>query len=321
MGAIERTERLLIAPLEPSWAPALFAALDHPDVGRFIGGPDVTTLEALATRIERVVAGPPLERSTERWLNFVVSRRSDGQVLGRLEATVHGDWAEFALVFGPSHWGRGHATEAGRWLVDHLMRTTGAREVLASVDPHNNRSIRLLERLGFSRRTGSGRLPSSFTHGDLVFAMTLRPLGARNASMGAAVMAARTIPADYVDLLSSTALVHVATIGPDGAPQNNPVWFGWDGTHVMFSQTAGRQKHRNLKANPKVALSIVDPTNPYRYLEIRGIVAAIVDDENNAFIDSMAQKYLGEAEYPWRQPGDHRVVVKVLPVKTTQMGG
>lgn len=320
MGAIERTERLLIAPLESSWAPALFAALDHPDVGRFIGGPDVTTLEALETRIRRVVAGPPVDRSAERWLNFVVSRRSDGHVLGRLEATVHGDWAEFALVFGPSYWGRGHATEAARWLVDHLMRTTGAREVLASVDPHNVRSIRLLERLGFAARPESDRVPSSFTHGDLIYAISLPPSGARNASIGGAVVAAMTIPADYLDLLSSTALVHVATIGPDGAPQNNPVWFGWDGTHVLFSQTTGRQKYRNLKASPKVALSIVDPANPYRYLEIRGTVAEIVDDVNNAFIDSMAQKYLGQAQYPWHQPGDHRVIVKVLPTKTSQMG-
>lgn len=316
---MERTERLLIAPLEPSWAPALFAALDHPDVGRFIGGPDVTTLEALQSRIHRVIAGPPAERGGERWLNFVVSRRSDGQVLGRLEATVHGDWAEFALVFGPSYWGRGHATEAARWLVDHLRSTCGAREVVASVDPHNVRSIRLLERLGFSAQLGHQHVPSSFTDGDLIYALSMLP-DTRNAAVGPTVVAAMTIPAEYTDLLSSNALAHVATIGPDGAPQNNPVWFGWDGTHVLFSQTTGRQKYRNLTANPKVALSIVDPANPYRYLEIRGTVAEIIDDANNAFIDSMAQKYLGQAQYPWHQPGDHRVIVKVSPTKTSQMG-
>ena len=129
-----------------------------------------------------------------------------------------------------------------------------------------------------------------------------------------------TIPASHADLLDSNALAHVATIGPDGAPQNNPVWFGWDGTHVLFSQTTGRQKYRNLKASPQVALSIVDVANPYRYLEIRGTVSEIVDDENNAFIDSMALKYIDQPQYPWHQPGDHRVIVKVLPGKTTQMG-
>ena len=54
-----------------------------------------------------------------------------------------------------------------------------------------------------------------------------------------------TIPSSHADLLDSSALAHVATIGPDGAPQSNPVWFGWDGTHVLFSQTTGRQKYRN----------------------------------------------------------------------------
>jgi PPOX class probable F420-dependent enzyme len=129
-----------------------------------------------------------------------------------------------------------------------------------------------------------------------------------------------TIPSSHADLLDSTALAHVATIGPDGKPQNNPVWFGWDGTHVLFSQTTGRQKYRNLQANPEVALSIVDSANAYRYLEVRGTVVEIADDPENAFINSMAKKYLDQDVYPWHQPTDHRVVVKVLPTHTTQMG-
>ncbi len=129
-----------------------------------------------------------------------------------------------------------------------------------------------------------------------------------------------TVPASHIDILSTKALANVATIGPDGAPQNNPVWFDWDGTHVLFSQTTGRQKYRNVQANPLVALSIVDVENPYRYLEIRGSVDEIIDDENNAFIDSMANKYIDQPQYPWHQPGDHRVIVKVSPLSTTQMG-
>lgn len=129
-----------------------------------------------------------------------------------------------------------------------------------------------------------------------------------------------TIPESHADLLDTTALVHVATIGPDGEPQNNPVWFDWDGTHVLFSQTTGRQKYRNVQSEPRVALSIVDPANPYRYLEIRGSVAEIVDDDGNAFINAMAKKYIDQDVYPWHQEGDHRVIVKVRPEHTTQMG-
>lgn len=129
-----------------------------------------------------------------------------------------------------------------------------------------------------------------------------------------------TIPATHVDLLTSTALAHVATIGPNGEPQSSPVWFDWDGEQVLFSQTTGRQKYKNLLRDPQIALSIVDPANPYRYLEVRGTATEIVDDDGNAFIDSMAKKYMGEDQYPWHRPGDHRVVVKVTPEHTSQMG-
>ncbi len=129
-----------------------------------------------------------------------------------------------------------------------------------------------------------------------------------------------TIPTSHADLLERPALAHVATIGRDGEPQNNPVWFDWDGEHILFSQTTGRQKYRNVQREPRVALSIVDPDNPYRYLEIRGAVERIDPDPDKAFIDKMAKKYMGVDKYPWNQPGDERVVVVVRPEHTSQMG-
>ena len=128
------------------------------------------------------------------------------------------------------------------------------------------------------------------------------------------------IPEGYEDLMESTALVHVATVGPKGEPQNTPVWFGWDGSHIKFSQTKTRQKYRNVHREPRVALSIVDPQNPYRYLEVRGEVARIEEDPENDFINAMAKKYMGVDEYPMHQPGDERVVLYVKPQHTTQMG-
>ncbi len=129
------------------------------------------------------------------------------------------------------------------------------------------------------------------------------------------------IPSGYEDLLKSTALAHIATVVPDGEPQNNPVWFGTQGDHIVFSQTTTRQKYKNLKRDDRIALSIVDPANDYRYLEIRGRVVRIDPDPDFAFIDSMAQKYLGQEKYPWTQPGDERVVMVVAVEHTTQMGG
>jgi PPOX class probable F420-dependent enzyme len=128
------------------------------------------------------------------------------------------------------------------------------------------------------------------------------------------------IPDGYRDLLETTALAHVATIGPDGEPQNNPVWFDWDGEQVKFSQTKTRQKYKNVGREPRLALSIVDPKNPYRYLEVRGEVVRVEEDPNNDFINAMAKKYLGVDEYPYHQPGDERIVLYIQPEHTTQMG-
>ncbi len=130
-----------------------------------------------------------------------------------------------------------------------------------------------------------------------------------------------TIPENYRDMLGKVAFWHVATIGPDGDPQSTPVWAGGfdDGT-IRFSLTRGRQKFRNLQADPSIALSATDPDNPYRYLEIRGKVTEVEDDGDHSFINSMAKKYMGVDEYPFHQPGDERVVMVVTPEHTTQMG-
>ena len=128
------------------------------------------------------------------------------------------------------------------------------------------------------------------------------------------------IPDSYLDLLASTALAHMATIGARGEPQSTPVWFGWDGIYIRVSQTKRQQKYRNLLRDPRVALSIVDPLNPYRYLEVRGAAVAFEDDPDRSFVDSLARKYLGVDQYPWHQEGDEHVAIVILPQHTSQMG-
>ncbi|HEY6738968.1 MAG TPA: PPOX class F420-dependent oxidoreductase [Actinopolymorphaceae bacterium] len=127
----------------------------------------------------------------------------------------------------------------------------------------------------------------------------------------------RPIPEEREDLLHKTTVGHVATVGPRGEPQSNPVWIDWDGEHLMFSQTPGRQKVHNLKRDPRIAISIHDPDEPLRYLEIRGRVDSIEDDRDYAFINKMAKKYLGKDTYPWLQPDEHRVIVRVRPEHAT----
>ena len=125
------------------------------------------------------------------------------------------------------------------------------------------------------------------------------------------------VPKEREDILTKVSFGHVATIGPNGEPQVNPVWFEWDGEFIKFSQTTTRQKYRNVRRDPRIAISVQDPDDPYRYVEIRGRVERIEDDPDKAFINKMAKKYLGLDEYPWSQPGEQRVVVYVRPEHAT----
>lgn len=124
---------------------------------------------------------------------------------------------------------------------------------------------------------------------------------------------ATTIPEQYQDLFTKKAFAHLATVGADGKPQVTPVWVDYDGTHVRFNSAKGRVKVRNLARDPRVALSILDPDNPYRYVQVRGRVVETTEKGADAHIDALAKKYLGQDKYPFRRPGEVRVLYKVLP--------
>src|SRR5260370_8616856 len=89
-----------------------------------------------------------------------------------------------------------------------------------------------------------------------------------------------SIPEPYPDLLQSTALAYLATIGPKGEPQVSAVWFTWDGTHLLFALNKKRQKYRNLLREPRGAIAIADPANPYRALGTRGTVVRTTEHPN-----------------------------------------
>jgi PPOX class probable F420-dependent enzyme len=128
------------------------------------------------------------------------------------------------------------------------------------------------------------------------------------------------IPDEYLDLFRKKAFAHLATLMPDGRPQVTPVWVDYDGTHVLVNSARGRQKDKNMRRNSAVALSIQDPDNPYRYLEVRGRVEEVTEEGADQHIDKMAKKYLGLDRYPYRQPGEVRVIYKIKPERVTHMG-
>lgn len=124
-------------------------------------------------------------------------------------------------------------------------------------------------------------------------------------------MAAK-IPHQFMDLMTEkVAFANLATVMPDGSPQVTPLWFEFKNGGIRINTAVGRRKARNLDSNPKVALAIIDPANPYRYLQIRGHVIRSTKDGADANIDALAKRYLGQDKYPFRAPGEVRVMYDI----------
>lgn len=98
-------------------------------------------------------------------------------------------------------------------------------------------------------------------------------------------------PPSHTDLLERPLFAHVATVRPDGTPQTNPMWYEWDGERIRLTHTKTRQKFRNLVHEPRLSLSITDPDDPYRFLEVRGLVERVEDDADASFYRSLQRRY------------------------------
>ena len=130
---------------------------------------------------------------------------------------------------------------------------------------------------------------------------------------------AQQIPASHLDLIEGPIYAVFTTVAPNGQPENTVVWCSWDGQHVLVNTAAGRRKESNVRANPKVALTAVDPQDPFRWLDIRGTVEEIVPDVDNANIDAHARLYVGAESYyggyapAERQATERRIIFKIRP--------
>lgn len=132
----------------------------------------------------------------------------------------------------------------------------------------------------------------------------------------------KSTPESHHDLLKdeTKAFVYLATLMPDSSPQVTPIWFNTDGVHILINTAKGRIKDRNMRARPQVALCIQDPSNPYRYLQIRGRVVEFTTDGADEHIDALTLKYRGLPKYPSRQPSEQRVKYKIQIEKTDAHG-
>lgn len=129
------------------------------------------------------------------------------------------------------------------------------------------------------------------------------------------------VPENFSDLLSDEkrAFLILATVmSDDGTPQATPIWFNHDGDDILINTAKGRVKDRNIRANPVVAGVILDPDNPYRYMQIRGPVVEVTDADSEEHIRQLAMKYHGKAEYD--VGSDTRVMYRICPEHVQTMG-
>jgi PPOX class probable F420-dependent enzyme len=121
------------------------------------------------------------------------------------------------------------------------------------------------------------------------------------------------IPAELVDLLEGEALGHLATIRADGTPHVTPLWIDHDGDTVLVDVRIDRVKAANMRARPAVAISIVDPRNPYRYLAITGVVVSWSEEGWREHMDKLSRRYMKVDTYPWSKPGERRAIFRIEP--------
>ena len=118
-----------------------------------------------------------------------------------------------------------------------------------------------------------------------------------------------------VKLFEGNNLVFIATIMKDGSPQLSPVWADYEDEHILVNTAEGRLKHKNVLRDPRVAVSAVDKNNPLNMTTIQGKVIEIIPDYEYQHANKLTKKYMGKDSYPFRQPGEKRIVFKILPEK------
>ena len=131
---------------------------------------------------------------------------------------------------------------------------------------------------------------------------------------------AQTISPGFKKLMRESAYCQLATLMPDGSPQNTQMWVETDGEHILLNTAEGRQKVKNVRRDPRVAVNVVDPTNAWRIASVRGRVVDVTTEGADRLIDELAKKYLDEETYPFRQPGEVRLTIKIAPEKINEVG-
>ena len=123
------------------------------------------------------------------------------------------------------------------------------------------------------------------------------------------------------ELLQAPNFAHISTLRKDGSPHAALVWVDVEGDNVVLNSAEGRAWPANLRRDGRITILVADKENPYRYAMIRGRLAGEDHETADAHINAMAKKYLGQDEYPFRQPGEQRVRFTIEPEHVSVHGG
>ncbi len=123
----------------------------------------------------------------------------------------------------------------------------------------------------------------------------------------------KSLPDSVKKLIEAKTYAHVATLMPDGSPHVTMTWVDHEGDIVLINTFDRSQKYKNVLRNPKIALDVSDPSNPFNVAVIRGRVKEVTFEGAEEHIDKMAKKYTGQEKYQRRQPGIRRVLIKIEP--------
>ena len=129
----------------------------------------------------------------------------------------------------------------------------------------------------------------------------------------------RELTDSAISLFKGKNFAFIASLMNDGSPQITPVWIDYDGQFLLVNTAEGRTKQKNFERDPRVALSIVDQTNPYNTVSIRGRIIEQTTNGADDHADKLAQKYLGVDKYPFKAPGEKRIILKIKPEKIFHM--
>jgi PPOX class probable F420-dependent enzyme len=127
------------------------------------------------------------------------------------------------------------------------------------------------------------------------------------------------VPEEYVEFFEKPIIASLSSVLADGQPQVNPVWCDYDGEYVRLNSAKGRTKDQNMRDRPQVTVLLINPENVFHWIEVRGTVTEITEEGGDAHIDALAKKYLGADSYPFRQPGEVRVMYKIKPTRVNAM--